>query len=75
MYKELIKDLKDNPEVARYILQNELNMFEYFLEVFRYNGVKEIPEEFEVFYLSYEYAKVEVEKALKQVQDAIEELS
>lgn len=74
MYKKIVEDLKDKPEVARYILQDQLNMFEYFLEVFRYHNVGEIPEGFDAFYLNYDFCKAQVEKAKKQVQEAMERL-
>ena len=75
MYKKIVKDLKDRPEVARYILQDYLNMFEYFLKVFKYHYVGEIPEGFDAFYLNYDFCKAQVEKAKKLVQEAIEEVN
>lgn len=38
-------------------------MFKYFLEVFRYHNVGEIPEGFDAFYLNYNFCKAQVEKA------------
>ena len=74
MYKKIVKDLKDRPEVARYILQDQLNMFKYFLEVFKYHNAGEMPEGLDAFYLNYDFCKAQVEKAKKLVQEAIEEL-
>lgn len=55
-------------------LKNHLAMLEYFMEVFKYNNIGEIPDGFEVFYLSYEAAREGVKQDLGITKEKLQKL-
>ena len=69
MNTSLKEILKDKPELLLQVIENEDNILHYFKEVFIYNNIKEIPPDTAVFYLSFEYAKAQVESAIKENEE------
>lgn len=70
----LKEGLKDKPELLLQAIESEDNILHYFKEVLRYNNIKEIPPDTAVFYLSFEYAKAQVESAIKENEELKKEI-
>lgn len=74
-YERLIHDLQDKPELLRYILQEYIAMYTHFIEVFDTNGVLDLEEDEEVWYLSFESLKNKCKLHLKFVQEELDKLA
>lgn len=73
-YEELVYDLQDKPALLKYILQEYIAMYTHFIEVFDTNGVPDLEEDEEVWYLSYESLKDACKLHLKTVQEELDKL-
>lgn len=65
MFKYLLENLKDRPDIIVSVLEEQRNMLEYFKSVFDYYNIESVPDDVMIFYLDYPYAKAQAEKVYK----------
>ena len=77
MFDYLRDNLKDRPDIIRSVLEEQLSMLKYFLEVFNYNKVsdgEDIPEGLQIFYLDYRTAKKQALLGITKLEEILNTL-
>lgn len=74
MFKYLLENLKDRPDIIVSVLEEQRNMLEYFKSVFDYHNVENIPDDVEIFYLDYPFAKAQAEKGIQKLNELLDKL-
>lgn len=74
MFEYLLENLKDRPDIIISVLEEQLNMLEYFKSVFDYHNVEDAPDDVEIFYLDYPFAKAQAEKGIQKLNELLDKI-